>query len=411
MEKTVHQRYAIVTGSNKGIGFETARQLALQGIKVVLTSRDEKKGLEAVEKLKASGLSDDKVVFHQLDVTDPAIIKTLMEKAVHQRYAIVTGSNKGIGFETVRQLASEGIKVVLTSRDEKKGLDAVEKLKASGLSDDKVVFHQLDVTDPASIASLVNFIKTQFGKLDILVLYIYIYIHIHTYINELLVNLVGYIMRKYLINGNLQVNNAGILGIIIDLHAYKSANKLDGVPPKADDVIRETFEATKECLDTNYYGAKRMVDAFVPLLQLSDSPRIVNISSSSGLLKNIPNEGVKQELKNVENLTEERIDELLNKLLKDFKEGLLDKEGWPAKKSGYILSKAFLNAYTRILAKKYPQFLVNCVCPGLVKTDITYNFGELTAAEGAQSPVRLALLPQGGPSGNFFSRHETMSCF
>ncbi|KAH7565776.1 hypothetical protein JRO89_XS08G0014800 [Xanthoceras sorbifolium] len=145
-----------------------------------------------------------------------------------------------------------------------------------------------------------------------------------------------------------------------------------------------------------------MVDAFVPLLQLSDSPRIVN---------NIPNEGVKQELNDVENLTEERIDELLNKLLKDFKEGLLKKEGWPAKKSGYILSKAFLNAYTRILAKKHPQFLVNCVCPGLVKTDITYNFGELTAGEGAQSPVRLALLPQGGPSGNFFSRHEIMSCF
>ncbi|KAL5751608.1 hypothetical protein ACOSQ2_022115 [Xanthoceras sorbifolium] len=152
-----------------------------------------------------------------------------MEKTVHRRYAIVTGSNKGIGFETVRQLALQGIKVVPTSRDEKKGLEAVEKLKASGLSDDKVVFHQLDVTDPASIASLVNFIKNQFGKLDILVLYIYIYIYIYIF-NELLVNLVGYIMRKYLINGNLQVNNAGILGIIIDLHAYKSANKLDGVP-------------------------------------------------------------------------------------------------------------------------------------------------------------------------------------
>ncbi|KAL5751626.1 hypothetical protein ACOSQ2_022133 [Xanthoceras sorbifolium] len=284
-----------------------------------------------------------------------------MEKAVDLRYAIVTGSNKGIGFETVRQLALEGIKVVLTSRDEKKGLEAIEKLKASGLSDDKVVFISL--------------------------------------------------MSQILL-----VNNAGILGIIIDLHAYK----LDGVPPKADDVIRETFEATKECLDTNYYGAKRMVDAFVPLLQLSDSPRIVNISSSSRLLKNIPNEGVKQELNDVdvgpptceEHMKhEKRIDELLNKLLKDFKEGLLKKEGWPAKESGYILSKAFLNAYTRILAKKHPQFLVNCVCPGLVKTDITYNFGELTAAEGAQSPVRLALLPQGGPSGNFFSRHEIMSCF
>jgi (+)-neomenthol dehydrogenase len=84
------------------------------------------------------------------------------------RYAVVTGSNKGIGLETVRQLASNGITVVLTARDEKRGLEAVEKLKQSGLSG-QVVFHQLDVTDPASIASLAHFIKTQFGKLDILV--------------------------------------------------------------------------------------------------------------------------------------------------------------------------------------------------------------------------------------------------
>ncbi|KAK2635692.1 hypothetical protein Ddye_030484 [Dipteronia dyeriana] len=171
-----------------------------------------------------------------------------MEKAaVHQRYAVVTGSNKGIGFETVRQLALEGIKVVLTSRDAKKGLEAVEKLKeSSGLSHENVLFHQLDVTDPASIASLVSFIKNQFGRLDIL------------------------------------VNNAGILGIIID---FTRAKTLDGGHPKAEDITRETFEAAEECLNTNYYGAKRMVDAFVPLLQLSDSARIVNVSSSVGLLK------------------------------------------------------------------------------------------------------------------------------
>lgn len=84
------------------------------------------------------------------------------------RYAVVTGANKGIGFEIVRQLASKGIVVVLTARDEKKGLEAVEKLKDYGLSD-HVVFHQLDVSDPASTASLADFIKAKFGKLDILV--------------------------------------------------------------------------------------------------------------------------------------------------------------------------------------------------------------------------------------------------
>jgi len=65
-------------------------------------------------------------------------------------------------------LASNGVKVVLTARDEKKGHEAIEKLKEFDLSD-QVMFHQLDVTHPASITSLVEFFKTRFGRLDILV--------------------------------------------------------------------------------------------------------------------------------------------------------------------------------------------------------------------------------------------------
>ncbi|KAJ4979448.1 hypothetical protein NE237_010228 [Protea cynaroides] len=71
------------------------------------------------------------------------------------------------GLDSRYELATTGVIVVLTARDEKKGFEAVEKLKWSGLSD--VVFHQLDVKDTASVTSLVDFIKTQFGKLDILV--------------------------------------------------------------------------------------------------------------------------------------------------------------------------------------------------------------------------------------------------
>ncbi len=85
------------------------------------------------------------------------------------RYAVVTGSNKGIGFGICRQLASNGVVTVVTARDEKRGLEAVEKLKECGVSDEHVVFHQLDVADPASIASLADFIKIKYGKLDILV--------------------------------------------------------------------------------------------------------------------------------------------------------------------------------------------------------------------------------------------------
>ena len=83
------------------------------------------------------------------------------------RYAVVTGANKGIGLGICRELAANGVTVVLTARDEKRGVEAVESLKGSGISN--VVFHQLDVGQPASIASLADFIKTQFGKLDILV--------------------------------------------------------------------------------------------------------------------------------------------------------------------------------------------------------------------------------------------------
>lgn len=70
-------------------------------------------------------------------------------------------ANKGIGLEIVRQLASNGIIVALTARDEKRGLAAVEKLKNSGY--DNLIFHLLDVTDPASVDSLVHFFNSQFG--------------------------------------------------------------------------------------------------------------------------------------------------------------------------------------------------------------------------------------------------------
>ncbi|KAG6761855.1 hypothetical protein POTOM_035094 [Populus tomentosa] len=83
-----------------------------------------------------------------------------------ERYAVVTGANKGIGLETVRQIASKGVTVVLTARDEKRGTDATCMLHNMGLTN--VVFHQLDVLDPVSIESLAKFIKDRFGRLDIL---------------------------------------------------------------------------------------------------------------------------------------------------------------------------------------------------------------------------------------------------
>lgn len=110
-----------------------------------------------------------------------------------------------------------------------------------------------------------------------------------------------------------------------------------------------------------------------------------------------------------ENLTEENIDHMLNEFLKDFKEGSLEAKGWPLSSSGYVLAKAALNAYTRILAKKYPHFQINCVDLGYVITDMTHNFGILTVEEGAEGPVMVALLPEDGPSGLFFEGKEVTS--
>ncbi|GLT53852.1 hypothetical protein SLA2020_270930 [Shorea laevis] len=288
------------------------------------------------------------------------------------RYAVVTGSNKGIGYGICRQLASNGVVTVLTARDEKKGLEAVEKLKESGLSD-HVLFHQLDVADPASIASLADFIKIKFGKLDIL------------------------------------VNNAGIPGSMIDGDALAASGiGKEGQNSNIDwsKLVTESYDLAEECLKTNYYGTKRMIEALLPLLQLSDSPRIVNVSSSMGQLKNMPNEWAKGVLSDAESLTEERVDEVLSEFLKDFKEGSLESKGWPVLMPAYRVSKAAQNAYTRIVAKKYPSFRVNCLCPGFVKTDINYNTGFLTIDEGAEGAVKLALLPNDGPSGLFFHRNE-----
>ncbi|KAK7292625.1 hypothetical protein RJT34_15476 [Clitoria ternatea] len=292
------------------------------------------------------------------------------------RCAVVTGANKGIGLEIVRKLALAGIKVVLTARDEKRGLHALENLKASGLSD-LVLFHQLDVTDAASVASLADFVKSKFRKLDIL------------------------------------VNNAGIGGFVFeDIDSVSVAILNRGVIPEDDgtNAIIQTYELAEECLKTNYYGAKITVEYLMPLLKLSDSPRIVNVSSTLGQLDSLPNRSwAKGVFSDAENLREEKVDRVLKKFLKDFQEGSLQRKGWPRYLSTYIVSKAAMNAYTRILAKKFPTFCINSVCPGYVKTDITPNTGFLTAEQGAVNPVKLALLPNGSPSGLFYYRGEVAS--
>ncbi|KAI4367902.1 hypothetical protein MLD38_016528 [Melastoma candidum] len=289
-----------------------------------------------------------------------------------RRIAVVTGGNKGIGLEICKQLASAGIFIVLTARDIGRGNRAAEELRGLGLRD--VIFHQLDVLDPASISSLVDFLTMEFGRIDIL------------------------------------VNNAGIVGATLLVSADRRFIGDDFMGPKAK-ALREFMVMTPEtaefCLQTNYYGVKRVTTAILPLLQLSDSPRIVNVSSGIGGLEFIPNEKLREELKGANSdLAEETVDNVVERFLEAVKGDRIDTEGWPPLGSAYIISKAALNAYTKIMAMKHPKIAINAVCPGNTATDLNGQTGTQTVEEGSKTPVTVALLPDGGPSGAFFSKGE-----
>lgn len=171
-------------------------------------------------------------------------------------------------------------------------------------------------------------------------------------------------------------------------------------------ILLQDYELAEDCLRTNYYGVKNVITELLPLLQLSSSARIVNVTSNYGELHFIPNEEVKAGLSDVENLTEAKIDDIVKWFLKDFKEDKLKANGWPITVSAYKISKAAIAAYTRFLAKMFPRMIINCVHPGYVQTDITSKTGPLTPEEGARAPAMVALLPDDGPSGLYFSEMQ-----
>ncbi|XP_042001061.1 (+)-neomenthol dehydrogenase-like [Salvia splendens] len=295
-------------------------------------------------------------------------------------YAVVSGANKGIGFETVRQLAAAGATVVLTARNQKRGVEAANRLHRSGLSN--VLFHQLDVQDAQSIHSLALFIQTRrFQSLDIL------------------------------------VNNAGATGVEVDEDGLRAKN----IDPEIwlagkavdmiQDVMKTTYEAAKEYIQTNYYGVKNLTEGLLPLLQRSISgARVVNVSSLRGELSRVPDERRRRELGDIDTLTEEKIERILRQFLQDVQRGAIEANGWQKMLPAYSISKVTLNAYTRLFARKHPDMCVNCVHPGYVDTDLNWHTGPLTVEEGARGSVMLALLPDGGPTGCYFDR-TNVACF
>ena len=220
---------------------------------------------------------------------------------------LITGANKGLGREAARRLRADGHDVWVAARDPERGQAAAEELGAR--------FVVLDVTDDGSVAAAVETVAAE-GGLDVL------------------------------------VNNAGISGGFISL----------------PDVTPEQVERV---LATNVLGIVRVTQAFVPLLERSDNPVIVNVSSGMGSLAITTDPS--------------RLESTLVGL-------------------AYPTSKAAVNMLTSQYAKGLPGMRVNAVDPGYTGTDFNGHRGTQTVEEGTDAIVRMAKLDASGPTGTFTDR-------
>ncbi len=218
---------------------------------------------------------------------------------------LITGANKGLGREAARRLLADGHDVWLGARDQARGRAAAEALGGR--------FVRLDVTDDESIDAAARQIAAESGGLDVL------------------------------------VNNAGITG--------------GRTPPSevTGDQMRAVFE-------TNVFGIVRVTRAFLPLLERSPNPVIVNVSSGMGSL------GVTTDPARLESTIV----------------GL-----------AYPASKTAVNMLTTQYAKAFPRIRVNAVDPGYTATDLNGHSGTKTVQQGAEVIVAMAKLDGSGPTGTF----------
>jgi NAD(P)-dependent dehydrogenase (short-subunit alcohol dehydrogenase family) len=228
---------------------------------------------------------------------------------------LITGANKGIGFETAKQMAQMGYFVYLGSRNKAKGLDAINRLKELGISN--VESLEIDVTNIDSIKQARQELESKTETLDVL------------------------------------INNAGISG---GSDQGFSTGKMEN--------LRNVFE-------TNFFGAVQTTQQFIPLLQKSKEPVIVNVSSELGSLT-------------VHSST----------LNPDYK--IYDT---------YSSSKTALNAFTVMLANELREanFKINSVSPGYTATDLNQYRGTQSVAQGASVIVKYATLDKNGETGKFYN--------
>ncbi|XP_048865350.1 carbonyl reductase [NADPH] 1 [Brienomyrus brachyistius] len=268
------------------------------------------------------------------------------------KVAFVTGSNKGIGLAVVRAMCKQFPgDVYLTARDVGRGTAAVESLKAEGL---QPLFHQLDITDPASVRVARDFLKEKYGGLDVL------------------------------------INNAGI--------AFKMA---DTTP------FGVQAEVT---LRTNFFATRDACNEFLPIIK--PGGRVVNVSSvMSSVALNRCSPELQARFRS-DDITEDELVALMQRFVREAQAHVHTKNGWP--ETAYGVSKIGVTVLSRIHARQLRRdrprdgILLNACCPGWVRTDMAGPNATKSPDEGAITLVYLALLPAGAeePQGQFVSEKQ-----
>ncbi|VDD80328.1 unnamed protein product [Mesocestoides corti] len=270
------------------------------------------------------------------------------------KVAIVTGSNRGIGKGLVERFARElkpasDWHIYLTARNEKLGLEAVKSLEEKGLF---VKFHQLDITSEESRKRLAQFIEEHYPD------------GIH-----------------------ILVNNAGIL--------YDS------------DPSVSFGERARVTVNVNYTSNVKMCTEFLPLM--AKESRLVNMCTGDLVWAF---QGVKKEISDMFRgpMTLDDVDAVMASFVSHAEKGDHRKAGFT--NSAYGISKLGFYKATVILAEQVRSdprhILINCCCPGYVRTGMTGYCGNKTIEEGVDTPFYLATLPEGTtePHGQFISERK-----